>query len=696
MDKLLFSVILFLPILSAIIVYFIDKKSNLLRNIFTCLITFISFISSLVLVMFYDDPSFVLNDISSFGLSFSIGGFNSILLLLTTFLWFISSIFSNEYFEHYKNKGRFFFFWLLTLSATCGVFLSDNFFTTFIFFEIMSFASMVWVIHDQNEVAFDASSTYLTVSVLSGLVMLMGIFMLYNEANTLSFNELRSYFEINNINTNVFISGILILFGFGAKAGLYPLHIWLPKAHPASPAPASAILSGILTKCGIFGIVAISTKIMFTSEDWGKLLLFLATITMTLGAILALFSTNLKRTLACSSMSQIGFIVVGISMYILLGEHGQLAIRGVILHIFNHSLIKLVLFTCAGIVYMNLHKLELNEIRGFGRKKPLLLIPFLLAAMSIGGIPGFSGYVSKTLLHESIVEYAALVEGGYQIAIKLVEYAFLFTGGLTLAYMTKLFICLFVDSPDREYPKTKYVNTSTGIIISIIAISFLILGCTPSVSLDKISTLVFDFFGEHHHFHEVNYFSLVNLSGALISITIGAVVYLLFVRKILYNKNNGYIQYNGFKIDLEKDIYKPILIDFLPWVFGGISSVFANNSILKPLCRCLVRLGGIIAKFLTFSTDIIVILFRKTIFKEIKEKQPHAVNSLSAYWGGKIVSKFKYHHPSEQQQIDNEIRLAKIFRTIGRSYRKITLNFSFAMLMACIGICVIFAYLLFY
>ena len=695
MVKLLFSAILFLPIISAIIVYFIDKRSNKLRNFFTCIISLISFVASLVLVLGFDNASFKLNELCSLGLSFSVSGFNSILLLLTTFLWLISSIFSNEYFAHYKNKGRFFFFWLLTLAATSGVFLSDNFYTTFIFFEIMSFASMTWVIHDENEVAFDASATYLTVSLLSGLIMLMGVFILYFETKTLNFYELREYFECNSVNTNVFIAAVLMLFGFGAKAGLYPIHIWLPKAHPASPAPASALLSGILTKTGIFGIIAISTKIMYSSESWGKVLLFLATITMTLGAILALFSTNLKRTLACSSMSQIGFIVVGISMYVLLGEHGQLAVRGTILHIFNHSLIKLVLFTCAGIVYMNLHKLELNDIRGYGRKKPFLMLPFLLGALSIGGIPGFSGYISKTLLHESIVEYAELFDGSYHLAIKMVEYAFLFTGGLTLAYMTKLFVCLFIDKPINEFNNTKYIRKSTGVIITLISVAFLVLGSIPYISLDKLSTMVFHYFGEHHDFHNVNYFSFVNLSGALISITIACLVYFFFVRKVLYNKNDGYIKYNGFKIDLEKSIYKPILIDFLPRVFSGISSIFANNVILRPLCVCFVSIGTFVAKFLSASIDLIVILFRKTLFREVKEKNPHAVNSLSAYWGGIMISKFKYHHPSEEQVINNEIRLAKILRTIGRSYRKITLNFSFAMLMACIGICIIFAYLLF-
>ena len=135
----------------------------------------------------------------------------------------------------------------------------------------------------------------------------------------------------------------------------------------------------------------------------------LAAVTMFLGAVLALFSVDLKRTLACSSMSQIGFILTGISMMCLLGEENALAARGTLLHMANHSLIKLCLFMCAGCVYMNVHSLSLNDIRGFGRKKPLLFISFLMGALGIGGIPLWNGYVSKTLIHESIVEYAEIL-----------------------------------------------------------------------------------------------------------------------------------------------------------------------------------------------------------------------------------------------------------------------------------------------
>ena len=184
------------------------------------------------------------------------------------------------------------------------------------------------------------------------------------------------------------------------------LHIWLPKAHPVAPAPASALLSGILTKSGIFGVIVVSVNIFRASTAWGNLILVLGLITMLGGAVLAVFSVNLKRTLACSSMSQIGFILTGIAMGCLLGEENALAARGALLYMVNHSLFKLILFMAAGVVYMNLHKLNLNDVRGFGRKKPILHFAFLMGAVGLMGVPGFSGYVSKTLIHEGIVEYA--------------------------------------------------------------------------------------------------------------------------------------------------------------------------------------------------------------------------------------------------------------------------------------------------
>ena len=230
---------------------------------------------------------------------------------------------------------------------------------------------------------------------------------------------------------------------------MFPLHIWLPKAHPVAPAPASALLSGILTKSGVFGVLILCRYLFWTELPWNTVVLALGVVTMVLGAVLALFSIDLKRTLACSSMSQIGFILVGAAMQGFLNGENALAAWGTVLHMLNHSLIKLVLFVSAGVVYLGTHSLNLNDIRGWGRNKPVLKVLFFVGAASIAGVPGFSGYVSKTLLHESIVEYIHVLEhAGVSAAAGSRRWSgcSCFSGGLTAAYMTKLFVAIFVSS----------------------------------------------------------------------------------------------------------------------------------------------------------------------------------------------------------------------------------------------------------
>ena len=235
---------------------------------------------------------------------------------IALFMWSVSLLFSKEYFAHYSHKVRYYGFMLLTMFATLGVFLAKDLFTMFIFFEVMSLSSYVWVVQEETEEALKVGVTYLTIAVIGGMVMLMGLFLLNHTLGTLEIAEL--YQSVQSVwkekSGQIYTAGFLMLFGFGAKAGMFPLHFWLPKAHPVAPAPASALLSGILTKCGILGILVLTAQIFVHDLTWGSVILTLGVFGMVVGAVLAVFSVNLKRTLACSSVSQIGFILVGVGM----------------------------------------------------------------------------------------------------------------------------------------------------------------------------------------------------------------------------------------------------------------------------------------------------------------------------------------------------------------------------------------------
>ncbi|MDO5338290.1 MAG: proton-conducting transporter membrane subunit [Eubacteriales bacterium] len=600
------AVLVFYPLLGALGCCIVGRKDERFRDYLADSITIIEFILAVILLGIYAGKAygggavtgFSIPEICGFGLNFTLDGFRLIYGLIAVFMWMMTTLLSREYFEHHENRNRFYTFFLLTLGATMGVFLSADLFTTFIFFEIMSFTSYVWVAQEENEASLRAAATYLAVAVIGGLVMLMGLFLLYAELGTLVIAELPEAAAACENQKLLYASGLCLLTGFGAKAGAFPLHIWLPKAHPVAPAPASALLSGILTKTGIFGIIITSSGLFLHDAGWGSLILGIGVLTMVGGALLAVFSVDLKRTLACSSMSQIGFIMVGIGMQGLLGEENALAVHGAFLHMVNHSLIKLVLFMAAGVIFMNTHALNLNQIRGFGRKKPLLKVIFLTGALAIGGIPFFGGYVSKTLLHESIVEY------GSNWIIKGVEYLFLFSGGLTVAYMTKLFVAVFVEKNEDEREQQRfdsmknYMNRESGFALTASAVVLLIWGLFPHGIMDRAAELAQSFMYLPEAGYKVTYFSMRNFSGAFISIGIGALVYLLFIRRVLMRASRekgrmrAYVNLWPAYLDMENLIYRPVLLGLLPFVGGVVCRVF--DSLL----------------------DILVVILRKTLYRD--------------------------------------------------------------------------------
>ena len=380
--SIIFPFLVFFPFLGAVISYIIGRSNKGARDIWCWILSAVIFIASLTLIG--KETVYSLRGFCGLGLSFAADGFGVILAVLTGAIWLITTIFSKEYMAAERNRNRYYFFVFLTLGATMGIFLSADLFTTFIFFEIMSFTSFVLVMHDEEDFTVRSAKTYLAVAVIGGLVTLMGLFMMYQKAGTLNMAELTAFMQSRENPAEFYAIGVLILFGFAAKAGLFPLHIWLPNAYTVAPAPSSALLSCLLTKTGVCGTIIVSCKLFLHDAAWGQCILILVIITMVLGAVQAVFSVNLIRTLACSSMSQIGFIIIAIGMQGLLGEHNALAASGTLLHFLNHSLFKLLLFLGAGVIFMNLRELNLNKIRGYGKDKPLLKLIFLMPILGAG------------------------------------------------------------------------------------------------------------------------------------------------------------------------------------------------------------------------------------------------------------------------------------------------------------------------
>lgn len=671
------------------------------------------------------------------GLHFQMDGFRLVYTALAVLMWLVCGLFSREYMAHYTRKGRYYFFFWVTFLATVGVFLSASLYTTFLCFETLSFTSFVWVAFDEGPESLRAAGTYLAVAVIGGLALLMGLFLLWDLFGTLEMDAVAagarqllqgkkavaSVFREAGVQADLgmqkrwelYAAGGLMLFGFGAKAGMFPLHIWLPQAHPVAPAPASALLSGILTKTGVFGIIFISCRMFLGDGAWGGLIAVLGLVTMLVGAVLALFSMDLKRTLACSSVSQIGFILTGIGTAVLLswlGEGYGLAARGVFLHMINHSLLKLVLFLCAGAVYQNLHQLNLNDIRGFGRGKKRLMVSFLMGALGISGVPFWNGYVSKTLLHEGIVEYVAAIgaQGGGTTAVlagKAAEVLFLFAGGMTAAYMIKLFVALFVERhPNRQQEfdalGDSYMSPLSGAVLLGSAVLLPFLGMFPHSTMDILANLGQGFFGVQGHGHPVAYLSAVNLKGGLISLAVGLFLYLFLVRGFLMREENGvriYVDRFPAWLNLETLLYRPVLLTILPGVCGTVL-FWVDRWIVAVPVRVFLTASTLLCRAMDQAADAGIWLARRTTHRQLGE--PHY--QTGSNWLGAVAGH------TEDRVVGVWDCLSGRRRRLGRRpssvgmfkareagiktvLRMVEESFSFGLMLFCLGLCATLAYL---
>ena len=334
MGNILLLFLVLFPMLLSAWVFPLRRRDRRYRNWLIQIIPAVELAAALLLLL-WPGAALELPGVFGFGLRLQAGSLGSLLALVSAFLWAATGLNCPSYFAAAEGCNRFYFFWLLTLGALMGVFLAADLFTLFVFFEMMSFTSYVWVVQNETEEARQAGQTYLAVAVIGGMALLAGLLLLQQLLGTLEFSAMAEAVSALPAEKrgSLYVAGGCALVGFGAKAGMFPLHIWLPKAHPVAPAPASALLSGILTKSGVFGVLILCRYLFWTELPWNTVVLALGVVTMVLGAVLALFSVDLKRTLACSSMSQIGFILVGTAMQGFLNGENALAAWGTVLHL---------------------------------------------------------------------------------------------------------------------------------------------------------------------------------------------------------------------------------------------------------------------------------------------------------------------------------------------------------------------------
>jgi len=392
---------------------------------------------------------------------FSADAVTSVFVALAAFVWLAVSIYAPGYMKHEKRQESFDVWTLFTQTAVMGVFLAGDFLTMLLFFELMTVASYFWVIHRWDRKAVRAGYLYLFFSLAAGFLVTLGIVMTGEATGVLPAvgNGPASPYD-----TGLFGWGIaLFAFGFAIKAGIVPLHIWLPHAHSAAPTPASALLSGLLIKVGAYGllrtgeIAGLGQEVGNGTEWLGPVLTAAGICSMLIGVISALLQSNAKRLLAYHSISQMGYIVFGLGIGLYLGEEGGMAITGAVYHVINHALFKAALFLGVGIIYISTNETNLYRLGGLLRRFPVTAALMLVAALGITGAPGLNGYASKTLLHHA----AGIAAETGSPWLAWAERLFVVTGVGTAASFAKLYYLLFLRKPGEEAHRGKHSDKNS-------------------------------------------------------------------------------------------------------------------------------------------------------------------------------------------------------------------------------------------
>jgi formate hydrogenlyase subunit 3/multisubunit Na+/H+ antiporter MnhD subunit len=385
---------------------------------------------------------------------------SSVFAALAAFVWLAVSIYMPGYMKHEKRPESFYIWTLFTQTAVLGVFLAGDFLTMLLFFELMTVASYFWVIDRWDRKAVRAGYLYLFFSLAAGFLVAMGIVMTSEATGIL---PAVGSGPAASSDPRLFGWGIaMFALGFGIKAGIVPLHVWLPHAHSAAPTPASALLSGLLIKVGAYGLVRTAGMAGWGLADISGVEWFGPTLTaagicsMLIGVVSALLQSDAKRLLAYHSISQMGYIAFGLGIGSCLGADGGVAVAGAVYHVMNHALFKAALFLGVGIIYVSTHETNLYRLGGLLRRFPVTAALMLVAVLGITGAPGLNGYASKTLLHHA----AGIAAETGSRWLAWAERLFVVTGVGTAASFIKLYYLIFLRKPGEEAHRGKRADKS--------------------------------------------------------------------------------------------------------------------------------------------------------------------------------------------------------------------------------------------
>jgi formate hydrogenlyase subunit 3/multisubunit Na+/H+ antiporter MnhD subunit len=491
--EIMLGAAILLPILSGLLLLFLQGKI-LNRRVKCALIFLVLLISSALTAVLIcgEDYEFVLWNLTNIlEIRVKMDPLTRLFAGMTVVAWTLGGLFSFEYMKHEEKEDRYFGFYLIVMGILIALDHAGNLVTLYLFFELMTLTSLPLVLHNRSREAVMAGLKYLFYSMGGAFAALFGVFYLYAHGAGRVFEaggcllDMKTY--TGSIPMTLFVLMLMIL-GFGTKAGMFPMHGWLPTAHPVAPAPASAVLSGIITKSGVLAIIRV---IFYTAGaellrgTWVQYtFMSLTLLTVFMGSMMAFKEQILKKRLAYSTVSQVSYILFGLSVLNLEGAAGAMS------HFIFHSIVKNCLFLTAGAIIYKTGKTTVGELRGIGKEMPVTMWCFTLVSITLVGIPPTSGFVSKWYLA------MGSLETGMEIFSWLGPVVLLLSAMLTAGYLLPISIQAFFPGPDYDYQNLKKKEPSWCMTIPMVlyTAAAVLFGMFPGPFMSFLQTIAAGWF----------------------------------------------------------------------------------------------------------------------------------------------------------------------------------------------------------
>lgn len=417
---------------------------------------------------------------------FKIDEISVVFSVLAVLIFLCAGFFSFEYMKQEKWEKKYYGFYLIILGVLLALCFAGNLITFYLFFELLTLSSFPLVLHERSKEAVMSGLKYLFYSLCGAYMALFGLYFVERYGNTLTFSAggVISDQAVSNHMGVLLLVAFLMIMGFSVKAGMFPMHAWLPSAHPVAPAPASAVLSAVIVKAGVLAIVRVVYFVFgasFLRGSWVQTVwLTLSLFTVFMGSLLAYREPVLKKRLAYSTVSQISYILFGLAVM------EREAFTGSMLHVLAHGLIKAALFLCAGAIIFKTGKTRVEELRGIGKEMPVLMICYTFVSLGLIGIPPTGGFISKWYLAKGALTSAIPVFYWLGPVILLVSAL------LTAGYLLPVTIQGFFPGEDYDYGALQKKEPSFFMIFPVLILTILsvVIGLLPEGVIGYLSQII--------------------------------------------------------------------------------------------------------------------------------------------------------------------------------------------------------------